>query len=447
MKIVLPPIYERKNDPDIDEEGDFFQRGGFSKNLTQLFRACDESLVISVDSRWGDGKTSFVMKWIAELECGAEFIPIYYDAYKNDFTGDAFLSIATAIHEKLKLIESSSSGATNRRQLGALKNSMAAVATDVLKLGAGIAITNLTGGAISGKDVSGRIGDAIGDLLAEGIKSRVDQKLKAHTEVQQHIDSYRGALQMALESSGNKKIIFFVDELDRCRPDFSIQVIEKIKHLFDVKGVFFVLSVNRQQLLSVITHVYGVSAEDAEVYFQKFIQLETKLPSISRAIERDEESLERFFLSALRAHEFDPRNITLGFDDLIELIGPRQLALNPRSIERVVTLAAIVLALSQDHSARCFYLLVFVSAAIKIGDPEFYYKYYTGRKFSSYNPSDIKVGRYYKNLAKIFGKVEGNTYEGRGFEASSLHEIIDLMEIFEFPEAPWAEEYSELEDK
>lgn len=443
MKIVLPPVYERKNDPDIDGESDFFQRRGFSENLTRLFQACNESLVISIDSEWGDGKTSFVMKWAAELEHGADFIPIYYDAYKNDFTNDAFLSIATAIREKLERKKLIKRKKILEKQLDDLKGSMAAVATDMLKLASGVVVNNLTGGLVNGKDVSERTGDAIGQVLSDGLKGRVDQKLEAHEEAQKHIDSYRAHLKQALEALGDKKIVFFVDELDRCRPDFSIQVIEKIKHLFDVKGVYFVLSVNRRQLLSVIRHAYGVSAKDAEVYFQKFIHLETKLPSISRAIGRDEESLKKFLSGVLKSHDFDPKNIGGGYDHLIRLMGPDNLALSPRAIERVVTLVAIVLTLTKDYSIKELHLLIFVSAAIRIGDPNFYFSYYSRGKFvatSVSNPDSIK---YFTVLAEVFRRVENIPKDVQRFSTTCLSEILGLIEIFDFPEPPWSEELDE----
>ena len=39
-----------------------------------------------------------------------------------------------------------------------------------------------------------------------------------------------------------------IDELDRCRPTFALDVLEKIKHIFDVPGVFFVAALNKKRL-------------------------------------------------------------------------------------------------------------------------------------------------------------------------------------------------------
>jgi len=41
------------------------------------------------------------------------------------------------------------------------------------------------------------------------------------------------------KGKSQSKVIIIVDELDRCRPDYAIRVLEIIKHLFDVNGYIF----------------------------------------------------------------------------------------------------------------------------------------------------------------------------------------------------------------
>lgn len=72
----------------------------------------------------------------------------------------------------------------------------------------------------------------------------------------------------------------FVDELDRCRPNFAIDMLEIIKHTFDVEGVSFVLITNTQQLKASINHCYG-QAVDAQRYLDKFIKFRFELSGLS----------------------------------------------------------------------------------------------------------------------------------------------------------------------
>ena len=59
-----------------------------------------------------------------------------------------------------------------------------------------------------------------------------------------------------------------IDELDRCRPTFALDVLEKIKHIFDVPGVFFVAALNKNALAKTIESVYGIT--DGNEYLSKF---------------------------------------------------------------------------------------------------------------------------------------------------------------------------------
>ena len=77
----------------------------------------------------------------------------------------------------------------------------------------------------------------------------------------------------------NKKIIFFIDELDRCRPTFTIELLEVVKHLFNIENFIFVLSIDKQQLSYSVSTIYGQNA-DTIGYLRRFFDLDYKLPKI-----------------------------------------------------------------------------------------------------------------------------------------------------------------------
>ena len=84
------------------------------------------------------------------------------------------------------------------------------------------------------------------------------------------------------ENAKNKPLIFFIDELDRCRPTYAIDLLEKIKHLFDVKGIIFVLAIDKVQIGHSIGSIYG-SNMDIDGYLRRFFDLEYRLPDPPRA--------------------------------------------------------------------------------------------------------------------------------------------------------------------
>ena len=72
-------------------------------------------------------------------------------------------------------------------------------------------------------------------------------------------------------------MVFIVDELDRCRPTFAIELLERVKHVFDVPNILFVFGLNRDELCKSLRSVYGEI--DADVYLRRFFDFEFNLPA------------------------------------------------------------------------------------------------------------------------------------------------------------------------
>jgi len=93
MKLVVSSIRVGEED---GFKNDILDRKFFGEALLNLVKQTSDELVISIDGRWGEGKTTFIKMWQGLLK--ENNIPsIYIDAFENDYTGDAFMSIAGAI--------------------------------------------------------------------------------------------------------------------------------------------------------------------------------------------------------------------------------------------------------------------------------------------------------------------------------------------------------------
>jgi hypothetical protein len=76
------------------------------------------------------------------------------------------------------------------------------------------------------------------------------------------------------------KLLVIVDELDRCRPDYAVSYLETIKHVFAIRGMVFVLSLDLEQFRHSVGALYGAGLEFKE-YFRKFAHRTVALPSIA----------------------------------------------------------------------------------------------------------------------------------------------------------------------
>jgi hypothetical protein len=83
------------------------------------------------------------------------------------------------------------------------------------------------------------------------------------------------------EGSTNKPpLVFLIDELDRCRPDFSILLLERVKHIFSVEGIVFILAMDRTQLEQSAKSLYGTEMKE-DGYLRRFIDFRCQLPEPS----------------------------------------------------------------------------------------------------------------------------------------------------------------------
>ena len=53
-------------------------------------------------------------------------------------------------------------------------------------------------------------------------------------------------------SDTGQPLVFIIDELDRCRPTFAIELLERVKHIFDVPNIVFVFGINRSELVKAL---------------------------------------------------------------------------------------------------------------------------------------------------------------------------------------------------
>ena len=79
------------------------------------------------------------------------------------------------------------------------------------------------------------------------------------------------------DNAAEKPVVFFVDELDRCNPHYAVAVLERIKHLFDIPNIIFVLAINKKELCNAIQGFYGSTNINSEEYLRRFIDIEYTL--------------------------------------------------------------------------------------------------------------------------------------------------------------------------
>lgn len=285
---------------------DLFNRRALAEQLTGYLDRLRDGTVLSLDAQWGEGKTWFGLNWSAQLKNDGYRV-IYLDAFQQDYVDDPFLLIASEINE---VIGSDDTVAED------LKEKAAKVMKAILPLTAKVAINVASKLALGTTDASGSIKDVLetaADSTSDATEKWLEDKIDSHSKEKESLQNFREALK-SFCASHEKPVVFFIDELDRCKPTFAIKLIERLKHFFDVPNLIFVLLLNNQQLENAVKGVYG-SDTDAAGYLRKFVHLNLKLPK-NVDLEREATNANWKYLNKLTGHYKFPNN-----DNLNQFIG------------------------------------------------------------------------------------------------------------------------------
>lgn len=206
---------------------------------------------------------------------------VYLDAFANDYLDDPFLVVTSEITNILskdkktkgkvkKLIDLSASVGS------ALLPSLPKVALTLglHLIGAGFFNGVLQQGYENAKDEI----DKLSDEASDRIKESIQEKIAGHEAEKKTLSEFKKHLAETVVKL-DKPLVFIIDELDRCHPDFAIRLIERIKHFFDIPKIVFILVMNKPQLIQSVHSLYGYSVETNGDYFEKFIDFTVHLSS------------------------------------------------------------------------------------------------------------------------------------------------------------------------
>lgn len=242
QKREQPKFGEAEGDP---FKGDALNRAEEIRTLTPLIKTITSPAVMAIDSSWGTGKTAFIRMWHAYLkkEEADNVRAVCFNAWETDFVADPMVPFLGEMEKEL------SDG--NAEGWNVVKTAGLKLLPDLIAYGVG----EFAGDAA--KKIAGALaGDAV-------------QSYKNQTQA---ISDFKGTLEKYIKSS-ERRVVVFVDELDRCRPDYAVKVLERIKHLFEVEGVVFVLALDKKQLCYSIKGLYGADL-DADKYLRRFIDFD-----------------------------------------------------------------------------------------------------------------------------------------------------------------------------
>ena len=241
-------------------EKDSIGRNNQLNQLIKFINSFKDNTVISIDGAWGTGKTVFVKQLYliatsdedmqargvnkTNIEKLRETYNAYYfNAWENDYLGDPLQAILyKLISERLDGLQGES-----------LKKALAMIKPAKL-------IKDISKGSI---DINSKTADK---KLVNYITTIVNRK-KTISELLDKL------------IKDNKRLLFIIDELDRCKPSFAVELLEVLKHYFNRENTTFIIATHTTELAHTIQKYYGYGV-DGMMYLGKFYDYNMQLGTI-----------------------------------------------------------------------------------------------------------------------------------------------------------------------
>ncbi len=338
----------------------------FAKRLQRFINIehqyVEGGLVVGLSSKFGSGKSTFFQMWkssIIERQKEDNPLVILLNAWESDYYGDPLFAIISALVDSIKKEGKSADKIVNAaKDLGWFSTAI--------------------GGQIV-KKFTGIDAVAAGELAEKKKKGRDDKLLplsdtfSIYEGRKNAMNSLREAITEFVEGD-QPKILFLVDELDRCRPDYAISYLETIKHIFDIKGAVFLLAADRKHLENSAKTAFGADL-DFDEYYRKFVHREVTLPDISdSSYKKIASKYVNFYLEGDGTRncfmKLEPHRI----DNIVELVGSSNLT--PRQIQEVFRILGHVFETTEDNKGRLHWCLAVGSimmAVLKIANSRIYH--------------------------------------------------------------------------
>lgn len=377
-------------------------------HFVNILDSLEGSYSISLDGKWGSGKTFFVKQTKMVLEANNEFIEsmspekkqmikekqhsffgpdvtlapqvcVYYDAWENDSDEDPMLSLVYSIMQTV-------STDYTFRERNYLKTGTAILEV-IGKQNWGSIIGSIKSGVsilehLSGTDI---------EKIVEGLKGENPlEVLEKDRSLSEKINEFLDSL---LPEKGNRLVIF-VDELDRCSPSYAVRLLERVKHYFSNEKITFVFSVNISELQYTIKQYYGYDFDGAR-YLDRFFDLRVQIPKVD---------LSKYYSQL----NFSTREYTWSVmcDAMIRIYG-----MELREISRYLQLYQLAIGNHLERlekagrsfvDATWYYSLMYVAPimiALKVVDPQKYYDFVEGKDCSPLlKASEYLLVGFFSNL-------------------------------------------------
>lgn len=240
--------------------GDLCDCSKRADEILAFARVQTRPLTVALDGRWGSGKSFFVRGFAKHVEEDAKDrkpgLCVLLNAWESDALENPLLYLYYGVTKAVERMPQYD--VPDPKSVEVLKANFAAIGKELLN-------TATVG-------IFGRLNNEFKKNCGKHPVSRYD----AAIDLQRRFKEYLAGIAKLVQTHSGCPLIICVDELDRCKPTYAIEMLECIKHFFSVPHTLFLLAVDLPELRAVIQASYGCL--NPREYLRRFVQYVFPLP-------------------------------------------------------------------------------------------------------------------------------------------------------------------------
>lgn len=354
---------------------DLLDREAFVTNLKKILIGGNRGIVLGLNGAWGTGKTTCI-QFLQQDLIKSDHVVIVLNAWADDYITDPLVAIIASLVED----ENFKRLITNKRLIERLTS----VGKNVLTFAAQLGVSRVSRGALTSGDVG----------AVFQVKTDYSEILTQYADEKKALEALRSVLidiSNFLKEKDNKKLIFIVDELDRCKPTYAISLFERIKHVLEVNDLRVLLSFDQKQLEATVQKHYGATI-DATRYLEKMFDVIINLPpsNLKRLFRKTINSLDLPINPTVLTPPYRPGSV----DELLEMLLNLLMATQASAREVQRTLTRVNFLWSRDGGLRIDPVFAVVLLILRSHRQDIFEKVLNG------SSSFFEIDSFFKNFTQ-----------------------------------------------
>ena len=264
---------------------DVLRRKLTAQNIKRILTSFSQNMVIGIQGEYGSGKSFFVQRLSEEMR-KEHYDTLYMNIWEQDISDNPIIGFCSqfVIGMKNEFPDSFSSRNTEdaETRLYRISSGMESyirqhvIPQIIRNTTKGVMDLNVAKQHLAYGEANSSSEDTEQERAVENLVSQYESDTKyikdARNAIEESVSNIRKDM-----SRTNSMLYVFVDEIDRCRPDYVIELLEAIKHVFDCKNVIFIMSFDRKQIDSCVRVKFGDTIDTRE-YLRRFFDYVVNLP-------------------------------------------------------------------------------------------------------------------------------------------------------------------------